>query len=76
MDDGPYSIMLTLRSSERSHDVDLLSLREVEDFFGSGAYHFVILANRQKGIVAVHISIRQHHWWIVFIHDLPRDLTD
>lgn len=31
-----------------SHDVDLLSLGEVEDFFGSGAHHLVILANRQE----------------------------
>lgn len=31
-----------------SHDVNLLSLGEVEDFFGSGADHLVVLANRQE----------------------------
>lgn len=51
MDSGPYLIFLTLKPCERSHDVDLLRLREVEDFFGSGTNHFVILANGQKGLV-------------------------
>lgn len=34
--------------SEWSHDVDLLRLRETENFFGSGTHHFVILADGQK----------------------------
>lgn len=36
----------TLEAS--SHNVNLLSLGEVKDFFGSGAHHLVVLANRQE----------------------------
>lgn len=50
------------------HDVDFLSLGEVKDFFGSWTNYFVILADRQQGIVPIHISIRQHHGGIVLIH--------
>lgn len=50
MGDGPYLMWFNTLLSEKSHDVDLLRLREVEDFFGSGTHHFVILADGQKGL--------------------------
>lgn len=73
---GRNSISSTRRSSIGSHDVDLLCLREAEDLFGSGTHHFVVLADGQQGVVAVDVSVRQHHGRVVLIHDLPGNLTD
>lgn len=46
-----------IRNCMDLHDVDFLSLWEVEDFFGSWANYFVVLTNRKQRIVSVDISI-------------------